>query len=57
MVESGIIDAEQLARILAERNSLPYVDLNSFEVDQGAANVIDSAEARRYRDHPDRLPG
>ena len=48
LVESGIIDADQLARILAERNSLPYVDLNSFEVDQGAANVIDAAEARRY---------
>lgn len=48
LVESGIIDASQLAMILAERNSLPYVDLNSFEVDQGATNVIDAAEARRY---------
>ena len=44
----GVIDANQLARILAERNSLPYVDLNTFEVDQGAANLIDSTEARRY---------
>jgi type IV pilus assembly protein PilB len=48
LVESGVIDADQLARILAERNSLPYVDLNSFEVDQGAANLIDATEARRY---------
>ena len=48
LVEHGVIDADQLARILAERNSLPYVDLNTFEVDQGAANVVDAAEARRY---------
>jgi type IV pilus assembly protein PilB len=48
MVEGGIIDADQLARILAERNSLPYVDLNVFDVDQGAANLVDAGEARRY---------
>jgi type IV pilus assembly protein PilB len=47
LVENGVIDWGQLARILAERNSLPYVDLNVFEVDQGAANLIDSTEARR----------
>ena len=52
MVESGIIDADQLARILAERNSLPYVDLNVFEVDQGAANLVDATEARRYGSIP-----
>jgi len=27
LVEHGVIDSSQLARILAERNSLPYVDL------------------------------
>ncbi len=48
LVEHGVIDSNQLARILAERNSLPYVDLNTFEVDQGAANLVDSSEARRY---------
>ena len=47
LVQSGLIDSTQLARILAERNSLPYVDLNEFEVDQGAANLIDPGEARR----------
>ncbi len=52
LVESGIIDSSQLARILAERNSLPYVDLNTFEVDQGAANLVDGAEARRYGSVP-----
>jgi type IV pilus assembly protein PilB len=47
LVESGIIDSAQLARMLAERNSLDYVDLNEFEVDQGAANLVDAKEARR----------
>ncbi|HET9119318.1 MAG TPA: GspE/PulE family protein [Solirubrobacterales bacterium] len=52
LIESGLIDSDQLARILAERNSLAHVDLNDFEVDQGAANLIDAAEARRCRAVP-----
>ena len=52
LVESGLIDSAQLARMLAERNSLDYVDLNEFEVDQGAANLIDAAVARRCRAVP-----
>jgi type IV pilus assembly protein PilB len=52
LVEAGLLDSAQLARILAERNSLDYVDLNEFEVDQGAANLIDAAEARRCRAIP-----
>ena len=52
LVGAGLIDQAQLARILAERNSLDYVDLNEFEVDQGAANLIDAAEARRCRAVP-----
>src|SRR4051794_27897454 len=52
LVESGLIDSAQLARMLAERNSLDYVDLNEFEVDQGAANLIDESEARRCKAVP-----
>jgi type IV pilus assembly protein PilB len=52
LVEAGLIDSAQLARMLAERNSLDYVDLNDFEVDQGAANLIDATEARRCRAVP-----
>jgi type IV pilus assembly protein PilB len=52
LVDSGIIDSSQLARALAERNSLDYVDLNIFEVDQGAANLVGAEEARRYRAIP-----
>ncbi len=52
LLKAGIIGSEQLARALAERNGLDYLDLNVFEVDQGAVNLIDSAEARRSRAVP-----
>lgn len=52
LVESGTVDSAELARALAERNGLAYVDLNQFEVDKGVANLISSAQARRYRAIP-----
>jgi type IV pilus assembly protein PilB len=52
LVESGILAPSQRAQALAERNNLPYVDLDAFEVDQGAVNLIDAAYARRCRAVP-----
>jgi type IV pilus assembly protein PilB len=52
LIDAGIVDSNQLAQALAEHNGLDYVDLNSFEVDQGAANLIDAAKARRYQTIP-----
>jgi type IV pilus assembly protein PilB len=52
LVEAGLIDSPQLAQMLAERNSLAYVDLNEFEMDPAAANLIEAAEARRCRAVP-----
>ncbi len=52
LVESGVVDSKQLAQALAERNALEYVDLDTFRVDHGAANLISSDEARRYRAIP-----
>jgi type IV pilus assembly protein PilB len=52
LIDAGIVDSNQLAQALAERNGLDYVDLNSFEVDQGAANLIDPIKARRYQTIP-----
>jgi type IV pilus assembly protein PilB len=52
LVEAGVVHSNQLAHALAERNGLEYVDLNRFQVDHGAANLISSAEARRYRALP-----
>jgi type IV pilus assembly protein PilB len=52
LVDSGVIDSGQLARAVAERYGLDHVDLNVFEVDKGAANLIDGAAARRFRAVP-----
>jgi type IV pilus assembly protein PilB len=47
LVDSGVLDTRQLARALAERNGLDYVDLNIFSIDKGAANLVTASEARR----------
>jgi type IV pilus assembly protein PilB len=47
-----VVNSHQLARALAERNGLDYVDLNEFEVDKGAAHLLDPSKARRYRTIP-----
>ncbi len=52
LIDAKIVDSDQLAQALAERNGLDYVDLNSFEVDHGAANLLDPAKARRYQTIP-----
>jgi type IV pilus assembly protein PilB len=52
LIEAGVIDSDQLARALAQRNGLYHVDLNSFEADKGAANLLDAAKARRYQTIP-----
>jgi type IV pilus assembly protein PilB len=52
LIEAGVVDSNQLAHALAERNGLDFVDLNRFEVDNGAANLIDAAKARRYSTIP-----
>ncbi len=52
LVADGLVSPDQLARALAERNGLEHVDLNVFDVDMGAANLIDPAKARRYRAVP-----
>jgi type IV pilus assembly protein PilB len=52
LIAAGVVDSGQLAQALAERNGLDYVDLNVFDVDQGATSMIDSAKARQYRTVP-----
>jgi type IV pilus assembly protein PilB len=52
LIEAGVVDSNQLAQALAERNGLDFVDLNVFEADTGAANLIDAGKARRYRTIP-----
>jgi type IV pilus assembly protein PilB len=52
LIAAGVVDSGQLAQALAERNGLDYVDLNVFDVDQGATSMIDSTKARQYRTIP-----
>ena len=52
LVERGILRHEQLARVVAERFGLDFVDLTAFEVDMGAANLIGAETARRYQALP-----
>ena len=52
LVGAGAVTSEQLARSLAERNALPFVDLETFEVDREAASLISAAEAIRYQAIP-----
>jgi type IV pilus assembly protein PilB len=52
LVENGWLNEEQLARAIAERNGLPFVDLSSFAVDDGARRLIGIDTAVRYRAVP-----
>jgi type IV pilus assembly protein PilB len=52
LVASGTLDSNQLAHALAERNGLHYVDLNLFEADKGATNLISAGDARRCQSLP-----
>ncbi|HVW18211.1 MAG TPA: ATPase, T2SS/T4P/T4SS family [Solirubrobacteraceae bacterium] len=48
LVEQGIITSEQMARAMAERFGLDYLDLSQYEVDMAAANMISLAAAKRH---------
>ena len=48
LVERGILSPYQLARVIAERFGVDFVDLNEFSVDHAAASLIAPETARRY---------
>jgi len=52
MLEQHLITGEQLSRAIAERYGLDHVDLNTFQIDMGAANLLSTQTARRYRAVP-----
>ena len=52
MLESADITKDQLARAMAERFGLDHVDLNVFEVDLGAVNLIPGQAAKRFEAIP-----
>ena len=47
LLESGAITEDQLAHARAERHGLPYVDLDVYEVEAAAANLVTQQAARQ----------
>ncbi len=52
LVERGILRHDQLARVVAERFGLDFVDLSVFDIDMGAVNLIGVQAAKRYQAVP-----
>jgi type IV pilus assembly protein PilB len=52
LVERGVLRHDQLARVVAERFGLDFVDLSVFDLDMGAVNLINAETAKRYQAVP-----
>jgi type IV pilus assembly protein PilB len=48
LLRSGAVTRDQLARAVAERYGVDYVDLNAAQIDPGVASLIDPAVLRRH---------
>ncbi|MCW3070071.1 MAG: type secretory pathway, ATPase PulE/Tfp pilus assembly pathway, ATPase PilB [Solirubrobacterales bacterium] len=52
LVERGVLRHDQLARVVAERFGLDFVDLTVYNLDMGAVNLVSAETARRYQAVP-----
>jgi type IV pilus assembly protein PilB len=52
LVERGVLRHDQLARVVAERFGLDFVDLAVYDLDMGAVNLIGAETAKRYQALP-----
>jgi type IV pilus assembly protein PilB len=52
LVTDGTIDADQLARAIAERFGLDHIDLGVYRVDPDAAKLVAPAAVKRYQAIP-----
>ena len=52
LVEQGVLRHDQLARVVAERFGLDYVDLAVFDLDMGAVNLLNQDASKRYQAVP-----
>ncbi|HEV2973598.1 MAG TPA: ATPase, T2SS/T4P/T4SS family [Solirubrobacteraceae bacterium] len=52
LVEEGVLRHDQLARVVAERFGLDYVDLAVYDLDMGAVNLLSSDASKRYQAVP-----
>jgi type IV pilus assembly protein PilB len=48
LIESGAMRPDQLARALAERFGVDYIDLSVFEIDMGAVHLVNANLAKRH---------
>jgi type IV pilus assembly protein PilB len=52
LVERGVLRQDQLARVVAERFGLDYIDLSVYEPDMGAVNLLSAEAIKRYQAVP-----
>jgi type IV pilus assembly protein PilB len=52
LVDQGVLRDDQLARVVAERFGLDYIDLSVYDLDMGAVHLIGADAAKRYRAVP-----
>jgi type IV pilus assembly protein PilB len=52
LVTAGDLTSEQLARAIAERFGLDFVDLSLYKTDPGAVNLVSAQAAKRYNAAP-----
>jgi type IV pilus assembly protein PilB len=52
LVEQGVLRHDQLARVVAERFGVDFVDLSVYEVDVGATSLLSPEVCQRYRAVP-----
>jgi type IV pilus assembly protein PilB len=52
LVEQGVLRHDQLARAVAVRFGLDFIDLSVYDLDMGAVNLIRSETAKRYQAVP-----
>ncbi len=52
LVSQGTLRSDQLARVVAERFGLDYIDLSEYDLDMGAVHLIGADAAKRYRAVP-----
>jgi type IV pilus assembly protein PilB len=55
LVEQGVLRQDQLARVVAERFGLEYVDLSQSEPDMGAVSLLSAEAIKRYQAVPVRF--
>jgi type IV pilus assembly protein PilB len=52
LVEQGVLRHDQLARVVAERFGLDYVDLAVYDLDMGAVTLLNGEACKRYQSVP-----